>query len=202
MTTVPDSNVRPARRGAGESTRAARRSLLARLLLFVRAHVSKLDRKLLLLLFASPMSACIIPAGPEFQDPAGVPDSPPFLWAASPDEGTTVVSATAKFSVTPGDYNLGDTVFVKWITDFPPDIANFTLERNTDMREASAGNPIRDASTFLPNCHQFNTPGPTHRITAAISDRSFDGPGLLTTPSVVPPRLVIWTWEQNCPASQ
>ena len=80
---------------AAQSARAAGRSALARLLLFVLDHVSKLDRKLLLLLVASPMSACIIPVGPEFQDPPGVPDSPPFLWMASPDEGTTVMSATA-----------------------------------------------------------------------------------------------------------
>src|SRR4051794_367187 len=106
MTTVPDINVRPPRRAAGQSTRAAGRSVLARLLLFVRDHIAKLDRKLLLLLVASPMSACIIPAGPEFQDPPGVPDSAPILWMASPDEGTTVVSETPTFSVTVIDYNL------------------------------------------------------------------------------------------------
>jgi len=169
------------------------------LLLFVLDHVSKLDRKLLLLLVASPMSACIIPAGPEFQDPPGEPDSPPFLWAALPDEGTTVVSATAMFSVTPGDYNLGDTLFVKWISDFPPFVGNnVTRQQETDVLPPSPGNPIRDAATFLPNCFQVNTASSTHRITAAISDRGFDGRGLLTTPSVVPPRLVIWTWERNC----
>src|SRR3954467_10422154 len=108
MTTVPDSNVRPARRGAGESTRAAGRSLLARLLLFVRAHISQLDRKLLLLLFASPMSACIIPAGPEFQDPPGVPDSPPVLLGESPDEGSTTTKDAPEFTVTPSDINVGD----------------------------------------------------------------------------------------------
>src|SRR3954470_19920657 len=127
MTTVPDSNVRPPRRAAGENTRAAGRSLLARLLLFVRDHISKLDRKLLLLLVASPMSACIIPAGPEFQDPPGVPDSPPFRWTESPPVGTTVVSATPTFSVTPGDYNLDDPIYVKWIIDFPP-LDNVTRE--------------------------------------------------------------------------
>ena len=200
MTTVPDSNVRLARRGVAGSARAAGRSALARLLLFVLDHVSKLDRKLLLLLVASPMSACIIPAGPEFQDPPGVPDSPPFLYMASPDEGTTVVSATATFSVTPGDYNLGDTIYVKWISDFPPFVPNnVTREQNTDKLPPSAdGNPIRNAATFPATCLKVDANASTHRITAAISDRQFDGQGLLTTPNFVPPTLVIWTWEHNC----
>ena len=108
---LPDSNVRPApphaQRGAAPTPvrRLAHSVLLSKLV------------RVLLLVAVSPMSACIIPAGPEFQDPPGVPDSPPFLWAASPDEGTTVVSATAMFSVTPGDYNLDDTLFVKWISE-------------------------------------------------------------------------------------
>src|SRR5437870_8232998 len=110
MTTVPDSNVRFASRVAAESSRVAGHSMLARLLLFVLDHISKLDRKLLLLLFASPMSACIIPAGPQFQDPAGVPDSPPFLLAVSPDEGSTTTKDT--FTVTPSDINVGDDLYV------------------------------------------------------------------------------------------
>src|SRR5436190_13153829 len=134
MTTIPDSNVRPARGVASEGARAAVRSVLARLLLFVLEQVSKLDRNLLLLLVASPMAACIIPAGPEFQDPAGAPDSPPYLWTESPDEGTTVVSGTPTFSVTPGDPNVTDKIFVKWITEFPPFIPspNGTLDLRPD----------------------------------------------------------------------
>jgi hypothetical protein len=169
------------------------------LLLFVRDQISKLDRKLLLLLLASPMSACIIPAGPEFQDPPGVPDSPPYLWMVSPDQGTTVVGAMPTFSVTPGDFNVDDPLFVKWIVDFPPYVPGVTHEATTNPLSPSAdGNPIRDAATFPANCFQFNTATSTHHIAAAISDRNFDGQGLLTSPSVVPPILVIWTWERNC----
>src|SRR3954469_22246342 len=121
MTTVPDINVRPPRRAAGQSTRAAGRSVLARLLLFVRDHIAKLDRKLLLLLVASPMAACIIPAGPEFQDPAGVPDSPPFLLGESPDEGGTITKDPPVFTVTPSDVNVRDDLFLLWLTEYPPE---------------------------------------------------------------------------------
>jgi hypothetical protein len=201
MTTVPDSNVRSPRRPAGESTRAAGRSVLARLLLFVRDQISKLDRKLLLLLVASPMSACIIPAGPEFQDPPGGPNAPPYLWMVSPDEGTTVVSATATFSVTSGDNDLGDQLFVKWLTDFPPSVSTTVDVRVDVLGPSTDGNPIRDAAIFSPNCSQVSKVSSTHHITAAISDRSFDGRGFLTTTGTFPPRLVIWTWERNCPAA-
>lgn len=141
------------------------------------------------------MSACIIPAGPEFQDPAGVPDSPPFLWMASPAENTTVVSATPTFSVTAGDYNLGDWIYIKWISEFPP-----FVELQTDKIPPPAdSNPIRDPKTLSPSCFQVNRDASTHRLTAAISDHPFDGQGLLTTSSFVPPRLVSWIWEWNCP---
>src|SRR4051812_34452857 len=121
MTTVPDINVRPPRRAAGQSTRAAGRSVLARLLLFVRDHIAKLDRKLLLLLVASPMSACIIPAGPEFQDPPGVPDSPPMLLSVSPDFGSTTTKDGPMFMVQPTDVNVGDDLYVLWLTEYPPE---------------------------------------------------------------------------------
>jgi hypothetical protein len=169
------------------------------LLLFVLDHVSQLDRKLLLLLVASPMSACIIPAGPEFQDPPGGPNSPPFLWMASPDEGTTIVSATPTFSVTPGDFNVDDPIFVKWIVEFPPFVPNpgGTIDLRPDELPPSAdGTPIRAPKTFMPNCNQVNSAS-THHITAAISDRPFVD--LLTTMSEVPPILVSWTWEHSCP---
>jgi hypothetical protein len=202
MTTVPDINVRPPQRAAGESTRAARRSVLARLLLFVLDEISKLDRKLLLLLVVSPMSACIIPAGPDFQDPPGGPNSAPYSWMESPDEGTAVVSATASFSVTPGDNDVGDELFVKWITDFPPAISTTVDVRVDTLAPSTDGNPIRDAAIFSPNCSQVGKISSTHHITAAISDSPFDGRGFLTTTGTIPPALVIWTWERNCPATQ
>jgi hypothetical protein len=201
MTTVRDSNVRPARRAVARAARATGRSAVARLLLSLLDHLSKLDRKLLLLLLASPISACIIPVGPEFQDPPGDPDSPPFLISESPDEGTTVVSATATFVVRPGDFNVGDTIYVKWITEFPPAVpqpsGTFFLEPD-ELGPSADGSFVRDASKFSPNCSQVNNAASTHHITAAISDRRFVAPASLTTESNVRPRLVIWTWEWNC----
>lgn len=205
MTTVPDSNVRPPRRAAGERTRAAGRSVLARLLLFVRDQISKLDRKLLLLLLASPMSACIIPAGPEFQDPPGGPNSPPFLlFAASPPEGTTVVDATPTFSVTPTDLDVGDDIWIKWITEYPPYSGSTKAQEPPRHITPNAdGSQLHIPDVFSPSCIQLNAALPTHKVMAAISDREFiqsdDPADLLTTKSDLPPIEVVWTWQKSCP---
>jgi hypothetical protein len=202
VTTVPDSNVRLARSAAARSARGAGRFALARLLLFVLDHVSKLDRKLLLLLVASPISACIIPAGPEFQDPAGVPDSPPYLVSESPDEGMIVVGDDP-FSVTPGDVNVNDRIYVKWITEYPPNIVNVTNDLVTDVIQPPAnGTPVRRASEFIPLCTRVNPLVTTHQIVAAISDRPFTSTGLLTTDSSIPPLLVMLTWQKTCPGAR
>lgn len=198
MTTLPDTNVRPAQRAAAGSARAAGQSLLARLLLFVLQHLSKLDRKLLLLLVASPMSACIIPAGPEFQDPIGVPDSPPYLVAVSPDQGLTV-ARDDPFVVQPGDLNVDDPIFVKWITEFPPFVPNVTNDLMTDPIAPSAdGSPTRRPSKFTPSCTRVNPFVSAHQIVALISDRPFTSAGLVTTESTFKPIQVSWTWQQTC----
>ena len=77
--TVADTNVRPAWRGNATTARRTGGSLLACLLLYFRKHLTKLDRKpLLLLLAASLTPACIIPVGPEDLD-LSPDDLPPIL---------------------------------------------------------------------------------------------------------------------------
>ena len=203
MTTLPDTNVRPARRAAAGSARATRNSVMARLLLCLFQHVAKLDRKLLLLFVVSPLFACVIPAGPEFQDPPGVPNAPPYVVAVSPIAGLTIASNDTFFSVTPGDINLADTIYVKWITEYPPDLTNLTKDLSTDEITPSAdGSPTRRASIFVPSCTRVNPLVTTHQIMAAISDRKFVTGQLLATESNVPPREVFWFWQQTCTGSQ
>ena len=105
--TAADTNVRPAWRGNATTARRTGGSLLACLLLYFRKHLTKLDRKpLLLLLAASLTPACIIPVGPEFQDPPGVANSPPYAISPDPPAGTVTANPTVVFSVTPVDADL------------------------------------------------------------------------------------------------
>jgi hypothetical protein len=201
VTTVPDSNVRLARRGVAGSARAAGRSALARLLLFVLDHVSKLDRRLLLLLVASPMSACIIPAGPEFQDPAGVPDSPPFLLAQSPEVGSTTTKDAPEFTVKPSDINVGDDLFILWLTEYPPFTSGSSfVSTPVVIPHSQDGTPLAKSESFRPTCYQVNRAVSTHQIMAAISDSPFLPDKLLATESGMQPIPLVWTWVKNCTA--
>ena len=67
---VADTNVRPRRQAPVVTARGVRGSGLARLLLQL-LELLQLDRKLFLLLAASLTPACIIPVGPNWQDPPG-----------------------------------------------------------------------------------------------------------------------------------
>src|SRR5262245_26964244 len=86
--TVADTNVRPAWRPPATSAHGARPFRLARLVL--EFLLQKLDRKAALLsslLAASLMPACVIPVGPDWQDPIGVPNAPPEILDPDPDWG-------------------------------------------------------------------------------------------------------------------
>jgi hypothetical protein len=71
------------------------------------------------------MSACIIPLAPDFQDPPPVPASPaPALSGFMPQNFGSTVSIPATFGATAIDPNLADTLYVRWIIDYPPYTAN------------------------------------------------------------------------------
>src|SRR5262245_11346724 len=114
MTTAPDSNVRTARRPCARSARPAGASPLARLLLSFSRTFQQLDRKLVVLSLAvSLTSACIIPVGPEWQDPAGEPNAPPQILNPDPTWGAEVTGTTSRtFSFTVTDQNGADDLFL------------------------------------------------------------------------------------------
>src|SRR4029079_4819728 len=113
MTPTPDSNVRVARRFSGANARRARHSALARLLL--RSGV----KLLLSFAAASSMSACIIPVGPEWQDPPGAPNAAPEILGPDPTWGAEVTGVAPggkefQFAVTAPS---ADLLAPRWIVD-------------------------------------------------------------------------------------
>jgi len=67
-------------------------------------------------------SACIIPLGPDFQDPVAEPNDPPFFESASPDFGSIVTppaTSPLTFAVTLTDPNVGDDLYIEWQADYP-----------------------------------------------------------------------------------
>jgi hypothetical protein len=192
--TAADMNVGPAPPVVLETPRRAPGSRLARLLLH-SAH--KVVVLLLPLLLSLP--ACIIPVGPEFHDPLGVPNSAPYIVSTEPDQGGTY--QTSRFEVHFRDPNVGDDLYLRWIIDFPPFRQGTTMILPTEPVAHHADGTALDESrskTFL--CASL-TPLPTHQIMVVVADRDFD-------PSPGDPRRVVgnglfaianWTWNaQDC----
>jgi len=87
---------------------------LARLLLFQGLPA------LLALWISLPMSGCIIPVAPDFQDPVSSPNYPPYLSNPSPQFGRLVtVQAGVQVAVSAfvSDPNLTDTLYYQWVYD-------------------------------------------------------------------------------------
>jgi len=186
-----DIHVRPARPRCAGSTRPARGTPLARLLL----HSA---RELCLLLLALPMSACIIPVGPDFRDPDGVPNSPPFIISSVPLNGETAIGETFTPTFTPSDVNAGDPLFVRWLRDYPPFINGTSAKEDQELPPGWQG-PV--SKNF--DCLGVTAPSP-HKITVLVSDKPFLSD--LLDPSRVAdgvrPARVSWRWEWNCPKPQ
>jgi hypothetical protein len=68
------------------------------------------------------MSACVLPIGPDFQDPLSSPNYAPYFVDTLPVAGSivTATSTVPLFRVTVQDPNGGDNLQVRWIADYPP----------------------------------------------------------------------------------
>ncbi len=182
--TAPDIHVGPAWPRCAASTRGAQLLSLARLLL-------RSARELCLLLVALPMSACIIPVGPEFRDPDGVPNSPPFIISSVPLNGET--STGDIFTITPSDVN-GDALHVRWLRDYPPFIPTISDPEDDDLPPGWRGPFSRRF-----DCLGVTAPSP-HKITVLVSDRPFLSDPLDPTrvDEGVHPARVSWRWLKDC----
>jgi hypothetical protein len=118
---APDSNVRPV------PPRAPRGRAPVRLWLVARSLLLKKIVGVALLAAASSMSACIIPVGPNFQDPPTQPSSVPALTVSglTPAPGLVDIipdstqSMPPTFSVTVADPD-PIPLYYRWIFDYPP----------------------------------------------------------------------------------
>jgi hypothetical protein len=189
MTTTPDSNVGVARRRGAANARRARPSSLARLLL--RTGV----KLLLSFAAASSMSACIIPVGPEFQDPPGAPNASPEIINANPTWGAEV-SATAlmgqPFQITVTDPN-AETLYIRFIVDGvivePPQRMVSPSELPKQLTKVVACNT------------DIHTPQSRHPVTAVVADQDFvsGDPDLRKSPGLT--SIITWTLNLTCPVS-
>ena len=194
-----DKNVRPRRQTPAVTARGARRSGLARLLLPL-LELLQLDRKLFLLFAASLMPACIIPVGPNWQDPPGAANAPPTIISEMPEVGSRGTTDTFRIVLSDPE---GDDLFAKWFADFPPFIPGTSyVSPEVMLMKAGPGMPVPAETTF--QCVQILSSQPTHRIMLAIHDRHFaedDGIDPLATMDGRSPIKLVWFLDKVCSAS-
>jgi hypothetical protein len=163
--------------------------------------IGELDRKavLLLSLAASLTSACIIPVGPEWQNPAGAPNAPPQIFDPDPELGDTVTGTQAdprEFQMFVTDVNVED-LEIKWrIDDFSPFSGATTIRSN--------GTPGRHLVRRIIGCTDISNKALSiHKVWAVVADRPFivpereDDPFAVEAPGHVAP--AVWTLIMTCP---
>ena len=200
--TAADTDVRPGRHTPAASPRGAGSLRLARLLLHLLADLArKLDRKavLPLSLAVSLMPACVIPAGPEWHDPLGIPNAAPEIFNPIPGAGDAIGAPATRppeFSFWITDVN-GDDLFVR-------PFANGTQITTSDLPfKGVKGVPMQHRVGLTVTCPNISDKTITsHKIKAAVADREFtdDDP---SDPMKVPEggkvTVITWTLNMTCP---
>ena len=118
-------------------------------------------------------SACVLPIGPQFEDPPG--NSPPYLASSNPPEGSVLPETSPIIEVVVGDANQDDKLTGRWFIDYPPFDEKVT-HLVQEIRLPATGKAERGKVRFAPpKCADGQiAPGiPSHRVTLSVGDRPF-----------------------------
>jgi len=152
-------------------TAKARLSCLARILLTSR---QSLARHAVALFVVSQISACVLPIAPEFQDPPASANYAPRIINTIPPQGSIVtgsITGISPFTATVTDPNLGDSLYVRWLADYPPQGPNTrTLVPDTKMGNSPTG---QDVAAAVSCTNVQLAPITEHQITVIVADRPF-----------------------------
>jgi hypothetical protein len=149
-------------------------------------------------------SGCIVPIGPEFQDPPAPQNYQPIILDAEPDLGSRV--SNPKFSVTVQDPNVSDTLYVRFVADYPLLTEDTKVLGTVKVPRRPDGRLLAEEAVGEASCLGLAN-RPSHQITVIVADREFlDGatvPGQLADPARLPTdaRKVVgsWTLDLECP---
>ena len=148
------------------------------------------------------VSGCIIPIAPEFQ---AEKNQPPFVTEAMPPVGSLVTDPVAKFDVRVQDPNPSDSLYVRWLIDYPPFVPDVTHAQSENEMPPTAGAVNEHRLSFRPDCvfPGISRAFTTHRLMLVLSDRPFivedDGSGnpvLDKTAGAV--SWWVWNFEKDC----
>jgi hypothetical protein len=196
--TDPDSDVRAAAAHPRGGPHGKRLRQLARSLLSLKVV------PVVLLTLASPMSACVVPVAPNFQDPIGEPNVPPYIANAMPAVGSFVPNNTGAFTVTVTDQNVGDTLSYRWVIDYPPfSLMNTRPQAIQTILPSANGTQQSNPESLASPCDL--NPAQTiavHQLEFILADRAFDttDPKVLDAlPQESDGFVVRANWTFSCP---
>ena len=130
----------------------------------------------MLLLSVTSLQACVIPVGPDFQDPPAPRNFPPQILSADPEQLTEVTESKPTFRVRVTDPNVNDDLFIHWFSDFPG-TPNTTrrLAPNTPRIKANGTQQISTVD-LSPTCSadRIASGFSLHTIVVMIGDHDFD----------------------------
>ena len=150
-------------------------------------------------------SACVLPVGPEFEDPPG--NVAPYVASSNPPEGAVLADASPTIEVVLGDANHEDVLRGRWFIDYPVFDSSITREVQ-EFRLPTTGKAERGKVLYAPNCaNDHIAPGvATHRVTLSVADRPFlpedQAPAALRLDSVPGEGFVVratWILDLVCP---
>ena len=195
--TDPDNDVRAAEAHPRRGRRATRLPKLARSLLSLKVV------PVVLLTLVSPMSACVVPVAPNFQDPLGEPNVPPYIANAMPAVGSFVPNNTGAFTVTVTDQNVGDPLSYRWVIDYPPFSISNTRPQAIQTIPLSANGTQQFNPESLPSPCDLNPAAISiHQLEFILADRAFDTTDTKVLDALPPGSdgfVVRANWTFSCP---
>jgi hypothetical protein len=147
-----------------------------------------------------------LPLAPEFQ---AVENAQPFVVRADPPIGSDVQTEEMVFVVTARDPDRKDTLYARWLIDYPRFEAPVSRKAREDISPAPADPSVPNERTlrFLPECgpHAISNTTTQHRLLLVISDRPFIEeddqrlPNFLdSTPSYAGVIRIAWFFRKTC----
>jgi hypothetical protein len=119
------------------------------------------------------ISGCVIPVAPDFQDPPLQQNYAPVL-SADPQQG---IVTTTTFTVTVGDPNVSDDLYVRWIAEYPPysTVNTKGLKEDRMIPHSVNGMQLEVPDSITVDCvfDPLAPQLPLHPITALVSDAPF-----------------------------
>jgi hypothetical protein len=141
---------------------------------------------------------CVVPLSPAFEDPPSAPNYPPYFTGYDPYIETPNIPQLFKVRVI--DPNPGDTLYVRWVSDYPPFVQGVSKlltdgvtlppipppKGSNTSGVAAVGDRAAEydagPKATGPACGDFRqgAPGADHKLVVIISDRPFLSPDVFT----------------------